>query len=286
VVVSGVEIVVMADLFQPLVTVVTPSYNYGRFIGACLESVRAQRYPRIEHLVFDACSTDDTSAILRRFEGTNGLAVRVERDRGQADALNKGFALSRGDVLCWLNADDFWLDPGVVERAVGLLGAAPEVGLVTATGRFVDESGALGARIPLLPVADLRYHDTILQPATFWRRSVHRPLRDDLDFTFDWRFFLDLAAAGVLAISVDEEWAAYRMHAVNKTAADPARRRREVADLLEAEWGRWSVQHAWARAIAAGYAASETTGISAIKSCCSFANTTMGRLTRRRVFSS
>jgi len=85
---------------------------------------------------------------------------------------------------------------------------------------------------------------------------------------------------------VDEEWAAYRMHAVNKTAADPARRRREVADLLEDEWGRWSVQHVWARAIAAGYAVSEATGISAIKSCCSFANTTMGRLTHRRMFSS
>jgi glycosyltransferase involved in cell wall biosynthesis len=271
---------------RPLVTVVTPSRNYGRFIGACLESVRAQRYPRIEHLVLDACSTDDTSSVLRRFDGMYDLRIRVERDRGQADALNKGFALSRGDVLCWLNADDFWLHQDVVERAVEVLGAAPHVDLVTATGRFVDEAGRPGTRIPLLPVADLRYHDTILQPATFWRRSVHQRLRDDLDFTFDWRFFLDVAAAGARTISVDEEWAAYRMHAVNKSSADPARRRREVADLLETEWGRWSIQHGWARAIAAGYTASEATGISAIKSCCSFANTTMGRLTRRRVFSS
>lgn len=276
----------MAGPRQPLVTVVTPSHNYGRFLGACLESVRAQTYPRIEHLVMDACSTDDTPAVLRRFERTYELVIHVERDRGQADALNKGFALSRGDVLCWLNADDYWLHPTVVERAVELLSTAPELGLVTATGRVVDESGALGARIPLLPVAELRYHDTILQPATFWRRWVHQPLRDDLHFTFDWRFFLDLTAAGARARSVDEEWAAYRMHGVNKTAADPARRRREVADLLEAEWGRWSAQHLWARAIAAGYAASEATGISALKSCCSFANTAMGRLTGRRVFSS
>jgi glycosyltransferase involved in cell wall biosynthesis len=271
---------------EPLVTVVTPSYNYGRFLAACLESVRAQRYPRIEHLVLDACSTDDTAAVIQRFAGTYSLRTHVGRDGGQADALNKGFALSRGDVLCWLNADDFWLHGDVVGRAVELLSAAPGADLVTAGGRLVNASGELGARIPLLPLADLRYHDTILQPATFWRRTVHRPLRADLHYTFDWRFFLDLAAAGTRMTSIGEEWAAYRMHTVNKSAADPARRRREVADLLEAEWGRFSLQHAWARAVAAGYAVSEATGIRAIKSGCSIANTTMGRLTRRRVFSS
>lgn len=276
----------VAGASQPLVTVVTPSYNYGRFLGVCLESVRSQTYPHIEHVVVDACSTDETASVLERFDGSYALQVVVQRDRGQADALNEGFARARGDVFCWLNADDFWLHPGVVARAVDLLLAPDAPHLVTATGRLVDSSGQIGARIQLRPPAELRYHDTILQPATFWRSSVHRPLRDDLHFTFDWRFFLDLVSAGARTRSVDEEWAAYRMHAVNKTAADPARRRREVADLLEEEWGRWSAQHVWARAIAAGYRASERTGIAAIKSCCSVANTAMGRLTRRRIFSS
>jgi glycosyltransferase involved in cell wall biosynthesis len=269
----------------PLVSIVTPSFNYARYLGACLESVRSQTHGNLEHLVLDACSTDGTGAVLKAFEGTYPLRVHVEKDRGQANALNEGFARAKGDVLCWLNADDYYLGPRVLERAIAVLAERPDVDVVTGGGVYVDAEGRPGKPIPTLPVAELRYHDTFLQPATFWRRRVHRELREDLHFTFDWRFFLGMVRDGARVLAVDESWAAYRMHEVNKTAADPAARRREIADVLGEEWGRFSPQHLWARTMYRGYALSEATGVGAIKSCFAVSNTVLKALTRRRIYS-
>src|SRR5260221_13764077 len=117
---------------QPLVTIVTPSFNYGRYLGDCLASVRSQRYPRVEHILMDACSTDSTADSIRRFAGTYPLQVFVEKDGGQADALNKGFARATGGVFCWLNADDYWLHENVLAEAVEALDGGADV--VTASG--------------------------------------------------------------------------------------------------------------------------------------------------------
>jgi glycosyltransferase involved in cell wall biosynthesis len=270
---------------SPLVSVVTPSRNYGSYLATCLASVRAQTYPRLQHLVFDACSTDGSADVLRSFLGTYDLEAAFEADEGQADALNKGFARARGDVLCWLNADDYWLHDHVVEEAVEALGTSD---VVTATGCFVDAEGRRLRRYHVEPswiLAELHYYDTILQPATFWRRRVHRELRLDLHYAFDWRLWLDMRDAGARFAVLDREWAAYRMHRVNKTSADPAARRGEVADILAQECGRRSVQHLWARAVHRGYRVADALGSNAVKRAVQLANIGMYRLTRRRVFS-
>ncbi|HET8541887.1 MAG TPA: glycosyltransferase family 2 protein, partial [Anaeromyxobacter sp.] len=222
----------------PLVSIVTPSFNYAAFLPACVASVRAQHYARIEHLVQDGGSTDGTAELLARLAAEAPLDYRVERDAGQADAINRGFVRARGEILAWLNADDFYLGPDVVAEAVEAL-ADPAVDVVTAGGRYVDASGAPQGDIaaPHDLARTLRYFDPVLQPATFWKRRVHRPARTDCHFTFDWRLFLDMAAAGARFDVRDRQWAAYRMHGVNKTAADPARRRLEIADVLREQFG-------------------------------------------------
>lgn len=271
---------------KPLVSVVTPSFNYARFLPACLASVRTQTYPQLEHLVLDACSTDGSAEVLAAFEGSYRLRASFERDRGQADALNKGFARASGEVLCWLNADDFWLHERVVEEAVAAIEAGADV--VTATGCFVDVEGRRLRRYLVEPpwiLPELRFYDTVLQPATFWRRSVHRALRDDLHYAFDWRLWLDMARQGARFEVLDREWAAYRMHDVNKTAADPAARRREVAEILSGTCGRWSPQHLWARGVYGAYRAAEALGSATVKRAVQVANVAMFKLTRRRVFS-
>jgi glycosyltransferase involved in cell wall biosynthesis len=271
---------------QPLVSIVTPSFNYASFLGACVESVRCQRYEHIEHIVQDGGSTDGTPALLARLAAEGPLDYRIERDAGQADAINRGFARARGDVLAWLNADDLYLGPDVVSEAVAAL-ADPAVDVVTAGGRYVDASGSAFHDIEVFPDLErhLRYFDPVLQPATFWKRRVHRPVRTDVHYAFDWRLFLEMSSAGAQFRVLDRRWAAYRWHGVNKSAADPAARRLEIASVLRDEFGTASLQYAWARAVYLGYAASERLGIRALKTATALANNGMRILTRRRVWS-
>ena len=144
---------------EPLVTVVTPSYNYGRFLGQCLASVRSQSYPHIEHVVLDARSTDNSAEVIASFEGTYRMRSIIARDAGQADALNRGFAQAQGSIYCWLNADDYWLHEHVVEEAVQELSRGSDV--VTGGGRHVDANACFlsSIRPPYQLLRELRYDD-------------------------------------------------------------------------------------------------------------------------------
>jgi glycosyltransferase involved in cell wall biosynthesis len=273
---------------EPLVSVVTPSFNYARYIRRCLESVRDQTYPHIEHIVLDNCSTDGTGEILRTFEGRPGFQAIIEKDRGQSHALNRGFARAQGDIFCWLNADDFYLDSRVIAAAVARLQSSG-ADLVAGGGHIVDANDRVGDRIHVDPeraASGLRYWDTFLQPATFWRRSVHRPLREDLHYAFDWLLFAGMVRGGGRLVVADEPWAAYRLHGSGKTQADPARRRAEIAEVLSAHFGSLSPQHLWARLVWAGYRVSELTGLRVVKSTAARADDLIRRLTHRRVGSS
>src|SRR5271154_83853 len=102
----------MTEAEQPRITIVTPSFNQGGFIRDTIESVLAQEYPNVEHIVVDAMSTDETPQVLQRYPH---LKVIREPDRGQADAINKGFSIASGDIYCFLNADDTFVS-GALQR--------------------------------------------------------------------------------------------------------------------------------------------------------------------------
>jgi glycosyltransferase involved in cell wall biosynthesis len=89
----------------PLISVVTPSFNQGRFIERCIRSVLAQNYPRCEHIVQDNCSTDETLAVLRRYPHVQWVSAP---DRGQSDALNRALARARGEIIAWIPARSRW----------------------------------------------------------------------------------------------------------------------------------------------------------------------------------
>ncbi len=132
----------------PLVTVVTPSFNQARFIRQTIESVLTQSYPRIEYLVMDGGSTDETRAILESYG--DRLAWVSAPDRGQTDAINKGWRRARGTIVAYLNSDDTYL-PGAVEKAVAGLCAYPEAGALYGEGYHVDEAGRVIDRYPTEP---------------------------------------------------------------------------------------------------------------------------------------
>src|SRR3954466_15786779 len=122
----------------PRLCIVTPSYNTGRYIGPAVRSVLAQDYPHVDYVVMDGGSTDDTVDVLKSF----GPRLRwvSERDRGQSDAINRGFAQTRGDVLGWLNSDDTYA-PGAVRAASDFLARHEDVAMVYGEADFIDAAG-------------------------------------------------------------------------------------------------------------------------------------------------
>jgi glycosyltransferase involved in cell wall biosynthesis len=177
----------------PYFSVVTPSFNQGAWIEGCIQSVLKQGVADFEHLVFDNCSTDETATILARYPH---LGVRIEPDRGQSHALNKGFREARGEVICWLNADDQYL-PGAFESVRGGFERS-EVAVV-----YGDcEEDLCDGKPPRLRKARWNRREDLLiwwekrtdllQPAVFFRRSVLKevgPLREDLHVVMDSEFW-------------------------------------------------------------------------------------------------
>ena len=202
---------------EPLVTIITPSFNSGRFIEQAIQSVLQQDYPRIEYLVVDGGSTDETLAILTR-EGRR-VQFLSGSDSGCADAVNRGFAQTRGDILAWLNADDYYL-PGAVSAAVDALAANPAVSAVYAEGFWVNETGEVLGRYPTVQPYDARMWSqecAICQPTCFFRRSAYNALGGidiSLKSAFDYDLWIRMAHLYRFT-SIPTYAAASRMHPRN-----------------------------------------------------------------------
>src|SRR5688572_3449685 len=123
---------------RPLVSIVTPSLNQGRFIEDTVKSVLGQDYSPIEYLVVDGGSTDGTLAVLRRYDGA--LRLISEPDSGQAAAINKGLRATSGEILGWLNSDDVY-EPSAVSAAVAYLREHPETAMVYGDASHIDAAG-------------------------------------------------------------------------------------------------------------------------------------------------
>lgn len=225
----------------PLVSLVTPCYNGMPWLRAAIESVLAQDYPRIEYLVMDGGSTDGTLELLRSY-GTRIRWVSAADD-GQADAIARGFALSDGAILGWLNADDL-LKPGAVSAAVAALAVDPAAALVYGQADFVDAAGhRLGPCTVVEPFCRRRlrdYGDYIIQPAAFFTRAAYTAvggLDRSLHWAMDWDLWLRLAAR-YRVLQLERELASYRWLGSNKTAAGGFARLAEIEAVARRHGGR------------------------------------------------
>jgi glycosyltransferase involved in cell wall biosynthesis len=212
---------------------ITPSLNQAAYIERTLRSVLDQGYEPLEYLVSDGGSTDGSVDIIERY--ADRLAWWVsEPDRGQTDALNKALRRATGDVVAYVNSDDYLL-PGALAEAAAVLEATGASWMAGAC-RFVDgDTGAVDhVWRPQLPLGRrfswMQQPWSVAQPATFWRRELferHGLFREDMHYVFDTEFMLRLAYAGELPALSDQELAVRFLHAEAKSA-DLAPFRREA----------------------------------------------------------
>jgi glycosyltransferase involved in cell wall biosynthesis len=197
---------------MPLVSVVTPSYNSGRFIAETIESVRNQDYPSIEHIVIDGGSNDGTVEILKRCPQLQWVS---EPDSGQSEALNKGFRCAKGEIIGWLNADDTY-EPGAVAAAELFLREHEEVDLIYTKCRVVDGQGIFirMAQSGPFQLEELLVKNFVKQPTVFMRRRVIEALggvHENLHYVMDRELWLRAGLAFRLEFLPEKIFANFRL---------------------------------------------------------------------------
>jgi len=220
----------------PRVNIVTPSFNQGRFIEETIRSVLLQGYPDLEYIIVDGGSTDDSIEVIRKYE--RWLAYWVsEPDRGQANAINKGWRRASGEYITWLNSDDFLL-PSSLERTVPSVARDDRVQLVYGDALLIDED----SRPHPVPFdrfrgRPLRLEDVIMswrspvpQQGFLMRRSVLDRvgcLNEDFQFSMDFEYWIRFALANGQSEYLPRTLAAFRRHHETKTSTMAQRRIRE-----------------------------------------------------------
>jgi GT2 family glycosyltransferase len=208
----------------PRISVVTPSYNQGKYIARTIDSVLAQSYPNLEHIVVDGMSSDDTPEILARFPH---LRVIREPDRGQAEAINKGFRVATGEIYCFLNSDDTFL-PGALHRVAREINPAKNRHVVMGRCRFIDEDDRpTGIEHPCCftnhrRVLEVWNTHCIPQPSTFWTAEAWRrcgPMDEGEQLVLDYDLMCRLSRDYTFHF-LDQVLATYRLHEQSKTCTN------------------------------------------------------------------
>lgn len=238
-------------LFLPLVdfSIITPSLNYGQFLGECLGSVAAHDGVQIEHLVIDGGSTDNSKEVAAGFPHADWLQ---ERDEGMSDAINRGFDRAKGDWVMWLNADDR-LKPGALVALKSALNAS-NADVVYGDWDFIDCDGELIRKMSVprwSRFVHIHHHCYIGSTAAFYRRSSvidqgYR-LRKEFRYVMDGEFYARLDAAGKRFEHVSTSMAEFRLHGGNSSQRHLGKTR-DMDKILAAER-----QHVESRAIRRAY---------------------------------
>jgi GT2 family glycosyltransferase len=221
-----------------LVSIITPSYNQALYLEQTMQSVLEQDYPDIEYIVVDGGSTDDSAEIIKKY--ADSLAYWIsERDSGQAEAINKGFARANGEILAWLNSDDYYMR-NTVSVAARCFEQNPDVVMVYGDMLAVDGEGQTinVLRYKQLSLEDLLCFQIIGQPSVFFRRSALEKtgwLEPSFHFMLDHHLWIRLAQEGRI-LHVPQVWSAARYHPAAKNRAQAAEFGREAFRVLE--WGK------------------------------------------------
>ena len=201
------------------ISIITPSYNQGRFLETTIKSVLNQNYPNFEHIIIDNCSTDNTIDILKKYPHLKWIS---EKDNGQVDAINKGLSMSTGEIVAYINSDDFY-EKDTLEKIGEYFSQHPQVMWICGKCRIIKETGGEFFK-PITWFKNFwlkRYSynkllaiNFISQPTVFWRRQLIDEigfLNCNLSFAADYEYWLRIGKKYKPAI-INEYLANFRIH--------------------------------------------------------------------------
>jgi glycosyltransferase involved in cell wall biosynthesis len=205
-------------MINPLVSIITPSYNQASFLEETIDSVINQDYEKIEYIIVDGGSTDGSDNIIEQYSKKIAYWVS-EPDLGQSHAINKGLGLAKGEIVCWLNSDDLFF-PHSVSKAVNSFQNYPKAGMVYANCLEIDKNGEILAvtKVRQYCLLDLLTFNIIPQPTVFLRRDLVmeiKGLNQSLNLLFDHEMWIRMATKAPIHYE-DQLWAKARIHDESK----------------------------------------------------------------------
>jgi len=206
----------------PKISIVTPSFNQGHFIEETILSIINQNYPNLEYIIIDGGSTDNTVEIIKKYE--KHLAYWVsEKDSGQSEAINKGFKKATGDIICWINSDDFFM-PGALIKVGEFFKNNRSLDLLNGHCLLIDEHSNILSNHFILKQKKWYAERGIYyvsQPSMFWKRSILDAvgfLREDFHAVMDKELLIRIFRNDFKIGHINKILAAFRMHSTSKSS--------------------------------------------------------------------
>jgi len=230
----------------PKISVVTPSFNQGKYLESTIRSVIGQNYPNLEYILIDGGSTDHSVQIIKKYV-SHFSYWQSQKDRNQTDAINQGLNRATGDILCWLNSDDMHFPDTLDKVANEFLTKENGLKEQLLIGNYISihphvNKVYTGDAIKKHETLDIRLMDYIRQPSSFWSKSVWDKvgdLNEALDFGMDWDWYIRVAEAGIPFHPVADYLSIDMRYDTTKTALGGEKRIRELANILS----KYSGQH-------------------------------------------
>ena len=221
----------------PKISIITPSFNQGRYIEETIVSVVGQMYPNLEYFIIDGGSTDNSVDIIRKYE-QHITYWESKADRGQSHAINKGFRMATGDIIAWINSDDCYL-PGTLQFVASTMNGLDRTILFgNSIHTHEQTTEIIGSNVARrFSALELTIGDTIIQPSSFWDRATLEevgPLNEEMHYAFDWEWFIRAKLSQkVTFMPVDRYLSIYRKTATHKSATGGSVRNKEITNIYK-----------------------------------------------------
>lgn len=205
------------------VSIITPSYNQGEYIEETIESILGQTYKNIELIIVDGKSTDNTHKVLDKYKNIENVKIIIESDKGQSDAINKGFKIATGELVGWVNSDDL-LEPDCIDKVVSEYYKNPKASIIFGNIMLIDSKGKDIKMVSANPISYeylLNKNPDVNQQGSFYNSKLLKQvnyLDEDIHYTMDYDLWLRLLKENNSVSIINEVIAKFRLHNTSKTS--------------------------------------------------------------------